>query len=194
MTDRIGLLACGIFSTEFKSLDPDLQDRFQPVFFDSMLHMDPATLDRRISEALPPEGTPTVILYGDCSPHMIEFGQRPGCARTKGVNCCEVCLGALRYRELKKAGSFFLMPEWTMRWEEVFKGYLGFEDRELARVFMRESVRELVYLDTGAPRPGPEVFEAVSDYLGLKLRIESVGTASLETALRTALNEENNDC
>ncbi len=193
MPDRIALLACGIFIAEFRSLNPDLRNRFQPVFFDSMLHMDPAALDRRISDALPPEGTPVVILYGDCSPHMLEFGQRPGCSRTKGVNCCEICLGADRYRELQKAGSFFLMPEWTARWEEVFKLSLGFGDRKLARMFMRENMRELVYLDTGAPRPGPEVFAAASDYLGLGLRVESAGTEWLEAAIRSALLEATDD-
>ncbi|PKL10173.1 MAG: hypothetical protein CVV51_00205 [Spirochaetae bacterium HGW-Spirochaetae-7] len=189
MPERVLLLACGIFAREFKSLDPELQEKFKPTFFDSMLHMDPAALDGRVAEALPPEGTPVVILYGDCSPHMLEFGQKPACGRARGVNCCEICLGAARYRELRKAGSFFFMPEWMARWETVFKQSLGLEDRELAREFMRENMRELVYLDTGAPRPGAEVFEAASDYIGLELRIEKVGTTGLEAALRAALLE-----
>lgn len=157
-----------------------------------MLHMNPARLDDCLSAALPPEGTPAVILYGDCSPHMREFGERPSCARTRGVNCCEICLGSGRYHELQKAGAFFLMPEWTSRWENVFKLSLGFADKELARAFMRENMRELVYLDTGAPRPDPQVFAAVCDYVGLELRIESVGTALLEAGLRTALREATN--
>ena len=71
----------------------------------------------------------------------------------------------------------------------MFKRSLGFGDGELARSFMRENMRELVYLDTGVPRPGPEIFAAASDYLGLRLRIESVGTAWLEAAIRAALLE-----
>ncbi len=57
-------------------------------------------------------------------------------------------LGRERYRELMKAESFMLLPEWAVKWRHIMKTELGLS-HEVARDLMRENRRELVYLDTG---------------------------------------------
>ena len=61
-TRPISLVACGIFKEEFAALGEELRKRFSPTFLDSMLHMDPEELDRRLAGALPAPGTAAVIL------------------------------------------------------------------------------------------------------------------------------------
>jgi hypothetical protein len=188
MAERILLIACAIFASEFGRLQASLRDRFDVRFLDSMLHMVPEELDCRIGEALAGTDRPAVLLYGDCSPHMREFARSPDRSRTAGCNCIEILLGSERYRDLRRNGAFFLMPEWAQRWEEVFKQHLGLGDPALARDFMRDSARELVYLDTGSgPLPG-ELLEEISLFLGLPVRVERTGLDGLETALRTAVD------
>ena len=188
-TRPISLVACGIFKEEFAALGEELRKRFSPTFLDSMLHMDPEELDRRLAGALPAPGTAAVILYGDCSPHMREAADEPGRSRTEGINCCEICLGRDRYRQLRKAGAFFLMNEWARRWEEVFKKELGFDNPALARAYMSETMSEVVYLDCGsAPVPETTLSDAAA-YLGLPSRVEACGLGHLEAALRRELEK-----
>lgn len=187
MTERVSLLACGVFKEEFARLPEDLKDSFQTRFLDSMLHMRPEVLDRLLAASFESAPRKTVLLYGDCSPHMREFAARSGCFRTQGINCIEICLGKPRYRKLRAEGAFFLMPEWAVRWERVFKEELGLKDPELARGFMRESATELVYVDTGGGKPPGSLEDAVQ-HLGLPLRLEAAGVWALERALRDALS------
>lgn len=193
LTTKTRLIGCGIFKAEFDLIDPSLRSAFDPVFLNSMLHMKPRVLDEQLAALLPPERSRVVLLYGDCSPHMREFAARPGCARTRGINCCEICMGSERYRELRRTGAFFLLPEWTVRWKTVFIEGMGFKDVDLVRSFMKESHSGLLYLDTGAHRPDASVLAAAAEYLGLPLRIETVGVTHLEAALHAALAEIDHD-
>lgn len=187
MAERALLISCSIFRGAFRFLPEALQTCFEPVFLDSMLHMRPTELALRIEPHLEGRTGPTVFLYGDCSPRMRELTSGPRRARVEGINCARIFLGRARYGELLRSGSFFLLPEWTGRWREVFRENLGFSSRDLAREFMRECARRLSYLDTGeCPVPKTNIFEA-SDYLGLPWSVERVGTVYLEVALREAL-------
>jgi len=187
VADRILLIGCGIFRGGFDLLPAELRGRFEPVFLESMLHMRPAELDERLGAVLSGRAGPALILYGDCSPHMREHAAGTGRARTIGANCARIFLGEGRYAALRRSGAFFLLPEWTGRWERVFKVELGLSDPDLARDFMRESAERLLYLDTGeAPVPEPVLAEA-SGFLGLPVEVDPTGTPFLEAALREAL-------
>ncbi len=188
MIAKVALISCGVFEPEFHIIDKALRECFEPSFLDSMLHMDIAALDETIRRALPPPGSKAVLLYGDCSAHSLDLGNEKGRSMTRGVNCCEIVLGTRRFRELRKAGAFFLMPEWTERWEEIFKSNLGFKDSELAKSLMADTMKKIVYLDTGSRVPPLETLEAISDYLGLPFEIERTGVGNLEESLREALS------
>lgn len=190
MKSRIPLIACGIFRREVEALPPELIDRFSPEYLDSMLHMRPLELDAALQATLPAEGSgAAVILFGDCCPFMRDMAGGPGRARTEGVNCCEIMLGHERYKVLRREGSFFFMPEWTERWEEVFKFELGFNDKVLARGFMKDTMKKLVYVDTGLHPVPFDTLAAIESFFELPMSVELTGLGQLELTLRAALEK-----
>lgn len=186
----VRFLSCGIFRDEYQLLPENLRLALEPLFLDSMLHMDPGRLDLILDSFLGKHGdNPAIIAFGDCCPHMQELGNAAGVARTVGMNCCEIYLGQDRYHQLRKERTFFLMPEWTKRWEQVVKDGLGLMDRQLARAFMTQSMHKAVYLDTGViPVPEAEL-AAFSDYTGLQASVEAVGPEHFIAAVEAALRQ-----
>ncbi len=185
---QVELLGCGIFAREFGQLPAVLSSRFKPHFLDSMLHMRPEALDLAISARLKEQAGPLAILYGDCCPHMRELSGGGGRCRTEGCNCIEIALGSARYRELRRERCFFFMPEWVGRWEEIFAFELGLGDPELARAFMQDEMRRIVYVDTGvADLPRAEL-ERIGERFGLPVSIEAAGTGGLAQALEAVLD------
>lgn len=185
---RVALIGCGILRKEFLMLPQGLQERFEPRFLDSMLHMKPAFLERSLT-SLEHErtGEAMVFLYGDCCPRMEELSSGRLKARTQGVNCIEIYLGRATYGPLRKAGTFFLMPEWARRWKEIFQRELGFDTAESAREFMRSSMTQALYVDTGS-EPVPEAdLSEFAEYTGLPVSILRVGTEHLQEALESAV-------
>jgi hypothetical protein len=190
MKDRVALLACGILRREFEALAPELRDRFSPVYLDSMLHMRPLELDEALHTELEKQGDKaSVLLFGDCCPYMRDMAVERGRARTEGINCCEIMLGRERYAALRREGSFFFMPEWTLRWEEVFKHELGFSDATLAKGFMKDAMKKLVYIDTGIHPVPRDTLDIIERYFELPMSVERAGLAELESALRRALHK-----
>jgi hypothetical protein len=184
----VRLLSCGIFRAEYQLLPEELRQALAPLFMDSMLHMVPDKLDSILASFLQNNGDkPAVIAFGDCCPHMQELGATACVTRTKGTNCCEIYLGRERYRRLRKERTFFLMPEWAKRWEQVVRNELGLMDKQLARDFMTQSMDKAVYLDTGViPVPVDEL-AAFSDYTGLQVSIEPIGPEHFIAAVQEAL-------
>jgi len=182
------LLGCGVFKHEFDLLPETLRAKFRPVFLDSMLHMEPARLDLILKNALERQGgEPVVLAFGDCSPHLPDFGNQACTVRVAGCNCCEIWLGKQRYRALRKEAVFFLMPDWALRWEYIIKEELGLKTKDLARDFMAQTMRRAVYIDTGVIPVPTEALEAFSIYTDLPLTVEKVGPAHFAAALKSAL-------
>lgn len=185
---RVALIGCGILRKEFRMLPQSLQERFEPRFLDSMLHMKPARLEQSLT-SLEHErsGESMVLLYGDCCARMEELSGGRLRSRTRGVNCIEIYLGHDTYGALKRAGTFFLMPEWARRWKEIFQRELGFVTAEAAREFMKSSMTQALYIDTGS-EPVPEAdLSEFTEYTGLPVSIRRVGTEHLQEALESAV-------
>ncbi len=184
-------LACSVFKGELEALRARGEVDFRVDYLESMLHMRPKALRRRLESALKGErekGVKVVLLYGDCHPHMKEHESQPGVCRVQGQNCAEILLGRERYRALRAEGAFFLLPEWAMRWRQVFKHELGLEGKT-AKDLMGELHTKLVYLDTGlAPVPS-EQLQAASDALGLPWEVMRVGLDRLAEAVGVAADE-----
>lgn len=194
MADPPVLLACGIFAREVEGLESALRERFEPVFLDSMMHMKPARLDAALRDQIArAAGRPIVALFGDCCPLMQDLFPGAARRRTPGENCIEIALGKERYRELRRRSSFFLMPEWAQRWEEVFDRELGLREPGLAREFMQSAMRELVYIDTGSIPLPKGALALAAERFGLPLRIESPGVARIAEAIRAVLDDRSDD-
>ncbi len=180
-------ISCGIFREELRHLGPRFPG-LRPVFLDSMLHMRPATLQVRIDELLA-EVRPQKVLfvYGDCTPRIVELCRLPGYAKTAGINCCEILLGRDEYRRLRRNKAFFFLPEWTVRWRDVFERELGFAGGRGVEEMLREVHDHFLYLDTGVTPVPEEILEDISRNLGLPMSVLPVGLSRLEGNIDTAL-------
>jgi hypothetical protein len=149
--------------------------------------MHPEELRRTIDAVLAARTDRDILLgYGDCHARMAETCRRPQCTRTAAVNCGELLLGRERYREFRNGKTFLFLPEWTQRWREVFVQELGFTDRLLAREFMQENQRRLVYLDTGLIPVPEQILAEITEYFGMPVEIVAVPLVHLRQAVRDA--------
>ncbi len=99
---------------------------------------------------------------------------------------------------LVREGAYLVTPGWLRGWRSHVDGW-GF-DRGGLREFLRESIRRIVLLDTGADPRTNEALEAMGQYVGLPveriavgvdilaLRLESVVRDAQETPDQTATN------
>lgn len=166
-------IACSIFRKEIELLLEENKIDIPFTYLDSMLHMVPSKLHLRLQATISDKGQKDkaiILVYGDCSAHMIDFESENYIARVSGINCCEILIGKEHYGRLRSEGVFFLMPEWTIRWREVFQHLLGLKG-DTARSFMMEMHKKLVYIDTGFT-PVPEShLNDISEYSGLPWEI-----------------------
>lgn len=174
------VVCCSVLRREMGRVLAEGLPGAEAVFLDSMLHMHPEKLRRAIDAVLAARTDRRILLvYGDCHARMAETSRRPRCARTAAVNCGELLLGRVRYREFRNGRTFLFLPEWTQRWREVFVRELGFTDRSLAREFMQDNQGRLAYLDTGLiPVPEPVLAE-IADYFGMPVEIVAVTLVNL---------------
>ena len=183
-------LSCSIFKKEIEALQASGQLELPVAFLNSMLHMVPAKLERRLQEALgaaraQDQNQAVVIAYGDCCGHMEGFESEPGTSRTEGINCCEIILGRETYRKLRREGAFFLMPEWALSWRQIFVGQLGLLG-PCAKSFMQEMHSRLIYLDTGLVPVPHDTLQEASEFMGLPLEILPVSLDPLLASLHQA--------
>lgn len=184
----LSIICCSVLHRELEAFALQQYPDAELVFLDSMLHMHPEKLRLTIDAALAARpNRDCLLVYGDCHAHMQETSRRPCCVRTNAVNCGELLLGREPYRFFRKQGVFLFLPEWTERWKEVFINELGFSDQSLAREFMRESQRRLVYLDTGLI-PVPKIaLEEIADYFGMPVDVLAVSLNVLHQNVRLAV-------
>ena len=188
----LSAIGCGIFRKEIESLDPAVLGGVRPVFLDSMMHMRPAALDLALSRAISRHpGKRFLLIYGDCSPHIQNLSARPGVSRVEGTNCCEILLGRTAYRELRKEGVFFFLPEWTERWKDVFLRELGLTAPDVAREFMHEFHKRLMYLDTGVDAIPKDTLADISEYFEMPVEINTIGLECLSQAVDHGLRRLN---
>lgn len=182
-------LTCGIFRDETAMLAPRFP-RLRFEYADSMLHMRPDLLQDRIDELLAAQACDgALFIYGDCTPRIVELCRRPGFVKTAGINCCEIMLGRGEYRRLRKSGAFFFLPEWTLRWREVFESELGFPGGRGAGEMLREVHSHLVYLDTGVMPVPRTILQDIGRELAMPVTVLPTGLGQLEQAVSAALEK-----
>jgi len=181
MSENLVIIACSIFRYELEYLQREGKLHVPVVYLDSMLHMHPdelqVLLDARI-EAY--KNFKIILMFGDCHARMIDYEKNPGILRTPGINCCEIILGSDKYKKLRRDGAFILLPEWAVRWQEAFIGYLGFKNSKSIKPFMHEMHNKLVYVDTGLQDRDKTLFDEISGFLGLPLEIYNCSINELE--------------
>lgn len=172
--------ACSIFKKEIEYLIEKgrLADNFK--YIDSELHMKPQQLDKVLSKLVRPN---CLLCYGDCHSGMTEQENRGDFTRIEGLNCVEIFLGKELYRKLRREGAFFLLPEWTCKWERIFKDLLGFNEQKLAIQFMNEMHKKFIFVDTGVTEVPGQILNSISEYFNLPVEILSIDLNNLETTI-----------
>ena len=182
LPSAITYICCGVLQQEVESLQETGVICGEAVYPESMLHLAPNQLYRKLDRLLHEINTPCILVYGTCCYGIHELAEQTGTPRVDATNCSEMLLGRTRYREMLREGAFFLLPEWAHRWHEVFQKQLGLS-RTIAREMMQQSHSVLVYLDTGlAPIPYQEL-RACTEYLGLPYRVIEVGIDHLANTI-----------
>ncbi|PKK88999.1 MAG: hypothetical protein CVV64_16375 [Candidatus Wallbacteria bacterium HGW-Wallbacteria-1] len=183
-------IACGIFRHEIESLEKQfpLCDDF--IFLDSLLHMNPQLLKSGMENLVAEIGpSKLVLIYGDCHPTISKLCQNSNIARVRGMNCCEILLGSEKYRDLRSRGYFFLLPEWTPRWKDIFVKHMGFNS-DSARDFMAEMHRGILYLDTGIIPVPKATLQDISDFCGLDAEVMPIDLQPLKENIEKTLQGE----
>jgi hypothetical protein len=182
-------LGCSVLRTEIESLRAAGRVGIEMDYLDSMLHMDPVLLGKKMGrslEGMKARGKHVLLVYGECHPFIREMASGNGVERVWGSNCIEILLGRSCYRDLLRQGAFFVLPEWARRWKEIIGSQLGLDERN-ARDFMGDLHTKIVYLDTGildVPYPS---LEAMSAYTGLDFEVRDTPLDLLAAALAGAL-------
>jgi hypothetical protein len=153
-----------------------------------MLHMHPERLHRVMDESLTALGDrQCLLIYGDCHPYIYDAEQRPHCCRTKAVNCADLLMGKELYTSYRRRKAFIFLPEWTLRWREVFQKELGFNNPSLAQAFMQENREILLYLDTGLLPVPQKTLDEIAEFFGMPTEVLAVSLDPLRRAIHTAL-------
>lgn len=186
----IRLLACSVLEKEIRMLQQNQELPYSVEYIDSMYHMHPVQLEEALKQKLHPteiKAERTVLIFGECHAHMDTMEKRT-VARTRGMNCIEVILGKERYRQLRKEGAFFLLPEWAERWRQVFVEELGLNEGN-ARMFMKEMHQKLIYLDTGVTPVPNQLLLEIAAFTGLPVEIATVKLDQLLASVQEAVKE-----
>ena len=191
MSNHTVWLSCGVIRSEIEELMRQRLIEGELLFLDSMLHMDPPQLEARLIEYLEHKKDTLgciVLVYGDCSAHMLDIVRLFRVGRVSVINCAQLLLGRERYRQLMREEAFLVLPEWASRWEHIMKSELGL-NTEVAQGLMGENRGVLVYLDTGLVPVPEKHLAAFSAYSGLPWRTETVSLDNMLAILLAARDE-----
>ncbi len=191
MTDKkISCLACGVFKMELAALTKQGKLDCDIITLESMLHMKPAKLEQEMERVMAAGSKDKLlILYGYCHPNMHEMQNRENATRVVGINCCDILLSREAYRKLQKDQAFIFLPEWTLRWQDVFVHELGFEKPEVAQAFMKEHRKRLVYVDTGVMPVPDKTLRDISEFFNMPVEILPISLDILLQGINTALQK-----
>lgn len=179
-------IACSIFKPEIELLISQGRINIGFTYVDSEFHMEPQELKKILEKLIKPG---CLFCYGDCHSKMVENENSGLIERVEGLNCVEIFLGKEIYRKLRKEGAFFLLPEWTMKWERIFKDILGFKNKEIASQFMNEMHTKLIYVNTGVYEIPTQLLEEISAYFSMPVEVINIDLVHLENAIKKALNK-----
>jgi hypothetical protein len=183
------LVCCGALGAEVESLRRKHWPLLPMRLLQSMLHMEPACLGAKLETLVNRQlegGTKVGLIYGDCCERVSALECREGVARTRCLNCAELLLGRDEYRRLSRAGAFFMLPEWTRRWREVFAVRLGLSEENAAGL-MGDLHTRMLYLDTGVTPVPVEAITACARYCGLPWEVLPVSLDCLRAAVGDAM-------
>lgn len=167
-------IACGIFQKEIQKLKEEGKMNIECIFIDSIYHIYPENLKIKLEKEVEKYSEKDIILlYGDCYSNIVDMEKHKNIKRVKGINCVEIILGTEEYKKLRKEGAFFFMPEWILRWRDIFEKHLGLTE-VTAKMIMQDMHTKLIYIDTGIIATPLKELKEASEYVGLPYEIMKI--------------------
>jgi rRNA pseudouridine-1189 N-methylase Emg1 (Nep1/Mra1 family) len=189
---RILYLACSVFKNELERLIKDNRLQGYPLeFLDSKLHLHPDQMYQKLQEIITEklkEYNGIVLIYGECHAFMNELLKDTRLARPEGINCVELFIGKAERKRLLHRGAFFLLPEWSIRWREIFNHFMNMNN-ELTKLIMQNEHKTLIYLDTGCICIPEKQLKECAEYFSLPIEIVKISLDEFAGAINNATNE-----
>lgn len=182
------IICCGILENEVRRILSEDYPGLGAIFCNSILHMQPEALQGELNEKFK-IGSHNILLYGDCASHMRDLENQPNFHRPAVVNCIEMLLGPELYKTLRRDRVFFMMPEWSHRWREIFLDRMGFASEKLAGIFLRDNCSRIIYLDTGIAKVPQDILDEISLAFEISLEIKSVSLDTLRSYIKDIVKE-----
>lgn len=182
--NKIEGIACSIFQREIEQLIEQRRVNLHFEYIDSELHMKPLELKKVLTNKLKPY---CVMCYGKCEPNLDKNGHYKNVIKTEGLNCIEILLGKQLYRKLRAEGAFFLLPEWTHKWERIFKELLGLSDIDLAREFMHDMHTKMIYVNTNAMPIPSHTLNDIENYFDMPVEVLNIALDELERNINLSI-------
>lgn len=184
------LLGCGILRNEIEFLIRKNHWPLDTDWLDSSLHVNFEKLAHALqSGILRNRGRDVVVFYGCCHPRMEDILQTAHTFRTEGQNCVEMLLGRDLFMQELSAGSFFLLEDWALRWDEVIGRTFGGRPDVVKEIFSLSST-SLLCLRTPCSGDFEAQARAAGSAAGLPLRWMDVGLDHLEATLQRAVERK----
>jgi hypothetical protein len=181
------LLGCGILRNEVEFLIRKNNWPLDTDWLDSSLHINFEKLAHELQTGiLRNRGRDVMVFYGCCHPRMEDILETAHTFRTEGQNCVEMLLGRDLFMQELNAGTFFLLEDWALRWDEVIGKTFGSKPEVVKEIFSLSS-KSLLCLRTPCSGNFEAAANAAGEKVGLPVRWMDVGLDHLEQVLRRAL-------
>ncbi len=188
---RLLLMGCGILKKEVCYLIDKNNWPVDTMFFDSALHCEFDKLSRCLTTELSRHAErDVVVFYGACHPLMERMLAEAHTFRAEGQNCVDMLIGNELFTRELLAGAFFLMEEWSRRWESILSKTFGTQNWEVIREIFGDDRKYLLCLRTPCSGDFSREAEEAGRLVGLPLRWMDVELDHLEAVLAEAINRK----
>lgn len=184
------LLGCGILRKEVELLIRAHGWPLDTDWLDSSLHINFEKLAHELQTGLVRNrGRDVVVFYGCCHPRMEDILATAHTFRTEGQNCVEMLLGRDKFMQELDAGTFFLLEDWALRWDEVIAKTFGDNEAVVKEIFQLSST-SLLCVRTPCSGDFAEAAAAAGAKVGLPVRWMDTGLEHLDAVLCEALSRK----
>jgi hypothetical protein len=188
---RVFLMGCGILKDEVRYLIDKNKWPVDTTFFDSALHCEFDKLSHCLTTGLSKHAERNVVVfYGACHPRMERILDEAHTFRTEGQNCVDMLLGNELFTRELLAGAFFLLEEWSHRWEYIVTKSFGTTNWEVIREMFGGDRKYLLCLRTPCSGDFSRDAEEAGRLVGLPLRWMDVSLDHLEAVLAEAITRK----
>ncbi|OHD12766.1 MAG: hypothetical protein A2086_07250 [Spirochaetes bacterium GWD1_27_9] len=133
------LIGCGILKKEINYLIEKNNWEIEVFYLDSSLHINFDKLYNGLKFFLEKfKDREKYVFYGCCHPQIDDLLKEYNCKRTIGQNCIEILLGNELFTEELTNGAFFLLEDWCLRFDFIFKEFLCWKEEMVKMVLKSE--------------------------------------------------------